>query len=209
MSDFSVIEKRISALEEKTPLEVRVVVSYLPFFSGIGGMRLTLLVLLSLTLSLDRLWIPFPLWICLVVCIIFIFVPLHWYNRIPGGRRFLTKSEKRSAIAHQAHGAFHDLRMGAKSNGHALLLFFSVPDRQFFILPDAKISDEWPAEEWHNLSHDLAAALGTHKEPNHGGIIDACIKLLDTIETKALQRLGPRLNTQESNELENSVVILK
>ena len=202
------IEKQINQIERLTPLEIRVVFSSKRVKSAVGGVRLIIIALLLTGLLVDIFWIPFPAWVIYLLAIPVVFLPGSILAQIPLSHHFIVKKEKVPEVAERAREAYQKLHMGSTQAGNALLVLFCTAEHIFHILPDSRMAAHWPEENWYEYVALVEKILKDNVHEQDNGITAAVTVLLSRIEIQAIKTLGPRLESQKRNELDNKVVEL-
>lgn len=196
------IELAIVAIENSTPCEVRVVVDKHGGRYALGGLRVVVIGIAFAELIGYFLWASIPQYIFYIPLMLSLFIPEHFLRAIPVGRYFATKQEKHDNLRKRAEQYFQKAELHATQTRNAALLYFSLPERQFFFLTDSGLSVVWPQNMWQVYAGQLSTAL------QKGNAGDSILELLKAIHSDALKYLGQRTQSKTQNELSDRVVIV-
>lgn len=196
------MEKAIAAIENSTPCEVRVVVDKHGGRYALGGLRVVVVCMALAELIGYLLWASIPQYLFYIPLALSLFIPEHLLMAIPVGRLLASKREKHDDLRKRAEQYFQKAELHATKTRNAALLYFSIPERQFFFLTDSGLSAVWPQNLWQVYAGELSTSL------QKGNAGDSILELLKVIQTDALKYLGPRMESKTQNELSDRVVIV-
>lgn len=206
--NFASIEKRISEIETKLPIELRVAVSNRASRFPQGGMRLLIALLVALALAIDLFWLPIPTWMPVLLLIPAALLPGKALSRIPGSQSLVWPSERKAEIAERASRAFRYLGMDNTKEGNAILLFVCTKEHRFHLLADSRLEKTWPAEDWNRHVTAFSSAMAASDKKS---LITGISALLDAVEQSAAAHLTPRSSARHlgDGELANTVVVVE
>ncbi|MCA2960499.1 MAG: hypothetical protein IOD12_09615 [Silvanigrellales bacterium] len=203
-TDAAEIARRVASLEERWPLEVRVVVSSRGGRYPFGAIRFLALVFVAVEFVTWGLWVAVPAWTFHVLILGLLFLGGQELGRLPFSRFFTSREERRENVEHRAHQAFARADVANTTERNGLLLYFSMPEKMFYLLPDAVLARSVSAAAWQTSVEGLHAALVS--APKGKALSAAIFHLLDDLEAKARVSLTPRPALTAVNELPNTVV---
>lgn len=204
-SELSEVEKLISEIEGRVPLEIRVVLETSRGLYPVGGARVAALVFLVLSLVFYLMWLPHLPFLFSALAAVVIALPSRWLARVPFAHLLVYRSERLSSLLFRAQDYFRTSDLSATSRRNAVLLFFSTEERHFYILPDTGLKSLWPNGEWQSYASDLGQTLATKQDD---AFKKGIVTVLEKIRKTALERLGPASESDSANQLCNAVVVL-
>ena len=203
-SDFAEISRRVRSLEEQWPLEVRVVASSKGGQYALGAIRMLALVFVVAEFLTWGLWVAVPSWAFHALILGLLFLGGAGLGRLPLARFFTSKGERAESVERRAHLAFAKAGVSQTTGRNGLLLYFSLPEKMFFLLPDTPLARLLPAEEWRGSVEGLGEAL--RSAPTGRALPAAVLHLLDDLEAKARKVLPARGAHDSSNELPDAII---
>lgn len=203
-TDCAEIARRVAVLEDRWPLEVRVVVSSRGGRYPFGAIRMLALVFVVVEFVTWGLWVAVPSWAFHAVILGLLFLGGKELGRLPFSRFFTSQAERRENVEMRAHQAFARAEVANTTERNGLLLYFSLPEKMFYLLPDALLARSVPAAAWQASVEGLHDTLVS--APRDKALSAAIFHLLDDLEAKARSSLSPRPALAAGNELPNTVV---
>jgi|GEM_PF-3969396 len=189
-SDARVLADRVTALERRWPLEVKVVVSTRGGQHALGAIRLLALLVIVAELVTWGLWVAVPAWGFHLLILGLLFFGTDVLGRLPFSRLLTSKRERSRDVENRAQESFLREGVAQTQARNGVLLYFSLPERMFYLLPDAPLAMLFPASEW------ALAVQGLHKAlveaPADKRIFQSVMFLLDDLEKKAALALPER-----------------
>jgi uncharacterized membrane protein len=124
---------------------------------------------------------------------------------IPGARFLTSKKERRESLEKRAHQAFAQNEVGLTPERNGVLLYFSLPEKMFYLVPDTPLVRHFPSSEWDATVAKVHEAL--QKSEKNSQLETAILALLEDLDKKAALRLRPKSHGESAvNALSNAVV---
>lgn len=202
MANSQKIENYIADMEKELPLEVRVAISYRRHSYPMGAVRFIAVTLLVALILTEFLWLPLFWWF-FAILLIPVLMKQNVLGKFPFASWFSFKEEREKILEDEAQKCFRELKLGATTHRSGVLLYFYLPGKQFFLLPDLALQQYLPEDLWKNYASQLNEKLN-QKAP----IEDAVVAVLQALRTDATGKL-PAQNLSKRNELSNEVLILR
>lgn len=203
-SDAAEVEAHVAALEERWPLEVRVVVSTRGGRYPLGGVRLLAAAVVLVEALTWGLWLAVPVWGFHLLILALLFFAGEAFGALPLARLFTTRRERELDVERRAHTAFARNEVGLTPHRNGVLLYYSLPERMFYLVPDTPLVRLFPSDDWQRAVDRLREALA--KAPAEKRLRAGIDSLLKDLEAKAAKRLVPRARDEGDNALPNHIV---
>lgn len=207
-SEADEIEQLVTEMERRVPLEVRVVLTESRGLYPFGGLRVLALLLLIVAFALHWAWVPIASWSFAALFALIFFLPSSLLAHVPFAYFFTSRRERFESMVARAERYFRESDISTTQSRNGILLFFCVPEKQFYILPDKTLAHVWPQGEWTHYAETLQQELRSSK--NLPRLKDGISTILERMKRAALERLGTATpeQTERVNELPNAVVFL-
>lgn len=203
-TDAREIARRVAALEAAWPLEVRVVVSTRGGHYGLGAIRMLTLLFVVVEFVTWGLWGAVPSWAFHALILGLLFLGGDGLGLLPFSRFFTSRGEREQSVERRAHLAFNAHGVSRTTDRNGLLLFVSLPERMFYLLPDTSLARIVPQEKWQSSVDGLRQALAA--APTGGALPAAVFHLLSELEDIARESLVARAPDAARNELPDVVI---
>ena len=196
-SDLSRLESRVSQLEQRFPVEIRVIVSERGGDYPNGGVRGILSFLVLAELAMWYFWVEVPWWVFCFVPLSIVYLPSGFLSLFRLGRLFSSKREVILELKRRAYEAFQKYGVGETESGNGLMVYFSLPEKKFYFVPDTDLSKKLGAGVLETAINHLAERL------KGGDLVAALEALFDHLDAVFQSRL-PDKTVERGDEIPNS-----
>ena len=158
-SDTLALTERVAALERRWPIELRVVVNTRGGKHALGAVRLLALLLVFVETISWGLWVAAPAWGFHLLILGLLFFGTDVLGSLPFSRLLTSRRERVREVENRAQEAFLREGVAQTKSRNGVLLYFSLPERMFYLLPDAPLAALFPESEWAQAVRGLHEAL--------------------------------------------------
>ncbi|NBX17419.1 MAG: hypothetical protein EBR09_08650 [Proteobacteria bacterium] len=158
-SEQDQLESLIVGIERRYPVEVVVALTDEPAVVPFASARMIALLAVAAELVAEFFWLPVPAWVMGLFVFLFLTAPVGRLQKFWLFRLISSNRERETAVSNQASLCFNDLGLARTKERNALLLFFNVREKIFYLHPDRTLEKEWPELKIEDLSEKLKTSL--------------------------------------------------
>ena len=203
-NDVQKFETRIASLESQFPVELCVVVSKCGGFYPTGQLRIIMVLLLIVQTALWYFWIPFSFWLGTIIPVLVVFLPNSILRNFNFGRFFVTKDTQIIELKRRSFEAFQRNKVGQTSSADGLLVYFSVPEKLFYFLPDTELAKRFGPEKVKATIQKVLDGISS-SDSKKAQLSLAFGSLFDELENVFASSLTAKSN-KVKNELANTIL---